>query len=76
MNSQVLRPSEMDGITSNIDSIFQHAAEEYRAEKAVESTKSAMIWAQNAITDSRHSNLLSQEPRKWSGAVKSQLTRQ
>lgn len=43
VDSQVLRPSEMDGIMSNIDSTFQHASEEYRAEKAVESTKLA-VW--------------------------------
>ena len=55
VDSQVLRPSETEEFICNIK--FQHASEKERAEKAVESAKSAVMSAQNAIPGPRRAHL-------------------
>jgi len=45
LDSGVLRPFEIEEFICNIDSAFQYASERERAEKAVESAKSAVTSA-------------------------------
>ena len=64
VDSKVLRPFETEEFVWNIDSSFQHASERDRAEKAVESAKSAVMSAQKAATGLRCSNPSQREPRR------------
>ncbi|KAL5331131.1 hypothetical protein ACEPPN_000660 [Leptodophora sp. 'Broadleaf-Isolate-01'] len=64
VDSKVLSPSETEEFIWNIDSSFQHASEEDRAERSVKSAKSAVISAQKAITDPRRSIFSRREPRQ------------
>ena len=73
VGSQVLRPSETEDFICNIDSVFQHASERERAEKAVESAESAVTSAQNAITGPRRSNLSEKEAQRRLAAAQSKL---
>ncbi|KAN0096717.1 hypothetical protein V8E51_015522 [Hyaloscypha variabilis] len=57
-SSRVIRPFETEEfIIYNPKSAVQHASEEERAEKAVESAKSAVVSAQNAVPDPRRTQL-------------------
>ena len=73
VESQVLRPHETEEFICNIDSAFQRAGERERAERAVESAKSAVMSAQKAITDPRRSSLSEQEPRQRLAAAQSKM---
>ncbi len=53
VDSNVLRPSETEEFIWNLDSSFQHAGEEDRAERVVESAKSVVLSVQKATTDPR-----------------------
>lgn len=53
--------------------MFQYVSKREQAEKAVESTKSAMMSAKKAIIDLRRSSLSQQEPREGVAAAQSKL---
>jgi hypothetical protein len=71
VGSKVLRPFETE--ESNIESVFRRASEEERAEKAVESAKSALIWTQKARNEPRRSNLTRPEWLRRLAAAQSTL---
>jgi hypothetical protein len=73
LDSQVLRPSETEKFICNIKSSIQHASEEDRAERAVQSAKLAVISAQKATTDPQHCSLSERELRRRLAAVESRL---
>ncbi|KAL2352918.1 hypothetical protein BJ546DRAFT_794317, partial [Cryomyces antarcticus] len=68
VDSQVLRPFETEEYICNIKSAFQRASDRERAEKAVESAKSAVMLAQNAVPDPRRASTQQKFP-----AAQSQL---
>lgn len=73
VDSQVLRPFETQEVIWDIDSVFQRASEEERAEKAVASATSAVMLTQKPDSDSRRSNLSQREPQRTSSAAQSKL---
>lgn len=73
VDAQILRPFETQEFICNIKSAFQHADEEERAEKAVESAKLAVTSVHNAIADPSRSSLSQREPRQRLAAAQSRL---
>jgi hypothetical protein len=73
VDSQVLRPHETEEFICNTNSVYQHAGEEERAERAVESAKSAVISAEKAITDPGRSKLPQRDPQEGLAAAQSKL---
>jgi hypothetical protein len=73
VDSQVLRPFETEEFICDIKSAFQRASERERAEKAVESAKSAVTAAQNVVPDPRRAHLSRQATQQRLAAAQSQL---
>ncbi|RDL34579.1 uncharacterized protein BP5553_07707 [Venustampulla echinocandica] len=73
LGSRILKPLEVEEIICNIDSAFQRAGEEYRAEKAVTVARSAVKPGKRAIIDLRRFNLAQRESQQRLTATQSKL---
>jgi hypothetical protein len=72
-DSVVLRPFETEEHICDTASAFQHASEEERAKEAVESTESAIIWFQQAMSVPQRSRPSSQELQRRLQKAQSEL---